>query len=169
MGIGVAVGVGVRVAVAVAVAVGVGVLVGVGIGVSVGVGVAMLVNVATHVLLAFIVTTVSVQSESPLNPTKAEPELAAPVSCTESPLWYTSLQSSPQLMPGGLLVTVPLPAPVLLTNNVYVTIVVVNVARQLLSLFIVNRPSVQPGSPVQPVKVEPLSAAALSVTSVFTG
>ena len=42
-----------------------------------------------------------------------------------------------------------------------------NVAMQVLSAFMVTWPSEQSGSPLQPAKIESVSAVGVSVTSVF--
>jgi hypothetical protein len=54
----------------------------------------------------------------PLQPTKIEPDVAAAVSVTELPVGNEALQVSPQLMPAGLLVTVPVPPPAFVTVSV---------------------------------------------------
>ncbi|MEO7158681.1 MAG: hypothetical protein ABI039_14020 [Vicinamibacterales bacterium] len=75
------------------------------------------VNVAVTVVAALIVT---VQPPVPLQPppdqpTKAEPEAADAVSVTNAPELKFAPQVDPQSMPAGEDVTVPAPAPVLLT------------------------------------------------------
>ena len=52
---------------------------------------------------------------APPHPVKLEPALGVAVRVTELLLAKASLQSVPQLIPAGLLVTVPAPAPVLVT------------------------------------------------------
>lgn len=78
-GPGVAVGVAVAVGLGVAVEVGVGAGVRVGDGVGVAVGVAVASNKAVQLLLVFIVTCLSVQSGSPLQPANRELVSAAAV------------------------------------------------------------------------------------------
>src|SRR5438876_6096701 len=51
----------------------------------------------------------------PLQPVKVEPAAGAAVKVTAVPLEYAAAQVAPQEIPAGLLVTVPVPAPVLLT------------------------------------------------------
>lgn len=58
-----------------------------------------------------------VPEQDPLQPAKDEPLAAAAVSVTEVPEPKLAEQVEPQLIPAGLLVTVPLPVPVLLTVN----------------------------------------------------
>ena len=70
---------------------------------------------------AVIVTVhVPVPLHAPLQPVKVEPVVGAAVSVTEAPLVKEAEQVLPQLMPDGLLLTVPLLAPVLnlLTDRV---------------------------------------------------
>jgi len=56
----------------------------------------------------------------PLQPVKVEPAAGAAVKVTAVPLEYAAAQVAPQEMPAGLLVIVPVPAPVLLTVSVKV-------------------------------------------------
>ena len=66
---------------------------------------------------AFMLTVqVAVPVHAPLHPTKVDPEAAA-VSVTTVPLSKLAAQVLPQLMPDGLLVTVPLPLPDVVTFN----------------------------------------------------
>src|SRR3989338_4419652 len=58
---------------------------------------------------ASIVTTPSEQSASPLQPVKNEPVSGVGVRVTDVPELYASVQSAPQSIPVGVLVTVPLP------------------------------------------------------------
>jgi hypothetical protein len=70
-------------------------------------------NVAVTPWPEFIVTVqvpVPVQPP-PDQPAKTEPEAADAVSVTDIPGAYEALQVVPQLIPGGELVTVPLPVP----------------------------------------------------------
>ncbi len=73
---------------------------------------------------AALIVTVRVPSAfvvpSPLHPLKVEPAAGLAVSVTLVPWSKLAEQVEPQLMPAGLLVTVPLPAPVLLTVSGYV-------------------------------------------------
>jgi len=75
-------------------------------------------NVAVQVLDAPIVTLPSLQSASPLHPAKTDPVAAVAVKATTAPLLYISVQSTPQLIPTGKDVTVPVPVPVLVTVKV---------------------------------------------------
>jgi len=54
----------------------------------------------------------------PLQLLNVDPTAGAAVKVTAVPLEYVAAQVAPQEMPAGLLVTVPIPAPVLLTVRV---------------------------------------------------
>ena len=54
----------------------------------------------------------------PLQPSKIEPDGAVAVNVTELPVGNEALQVFPQLMPAGLLVTVPVPPPAFVTVRV---------------------------------------------------
>ena len=56
----------------------------------------------------------------PLQPVNVDPAAGAAVKVTAVPLANAAAQEAPQEMPAGLLVTVPIPAPVLLTVSVKV-------------------------------------------------
>jgi len=56
----------------------------------------------------------------PLQPVKADPTTGLAVSVTLALLEKLAVQEVPQLIPAGLLVIVPLPAPVRLTTSSYV-------------------------------------------------
>jgi hypothetical protein len=70
-------------------------------------------------------------------------------------------------MPDGLLVTVPLPVPVLLTVNEYVLRVNEAVTDLAVVIVTVQVPVPEQPPPLQPVKVEPVAGAAVSVTNVL--
>jgi hypothetical protein len=74
-------------------------------------------NVAWQLRLPVMTTTPSLQSPSPLQPAKTQPDEASASSETVVPEAKLVEQSPPQSMPAGLLVTVPLPD--LLTDSVY--------------------------------------------------
>ena len=104
--------------------------------------------------------------QAPLQPANVEPLDAAAVSVTEVPLAKLALQVVPQLMPVGDEVTVPAPVPafVTLSANVDVALKVAVTARAAV-IDTVQAP-VPVHAPLQPVNVEPLAAAADSVTDV---
>ena len=76
-------------------------------------------NVAWHVRAAVSVTVPSLQSASPLQPPNVDPAATVAVNVTTVPVTYGSVQSSPQSIPPGLLVTVPLPVPPFVTVNIW--------------------------------------------------
>ena len=83
-------------------------------------------KVAVTVVAAVTVTAhvpVPVQPPPP-QPVKVDPEAALAVSVTELPLAKLLEQLAPHVMPAGVLVTVPLPAPNLTTARLYVFTVV---------------------------------------------
>ena len=77
-------------------------------------------NVAVTVVAAVtVVVQVPVPEHPPPDqPTNVEPAFGVAVSTTNVPLLYGSEQSAPQLMPAGVLVTVPDPVPALATDKV---------------------------------------------------
>jgi len=122
-------------------------------------------KVAVQVLLAVMVTTPAVQSGAPLQPAKMEPLAGVAVSVTTVPLAYDSKQSVPQVIPGGLLVTVPLPLPALVIVRVRGTKVKVAVT-DLSSSMLTVQLLVPVQAPFQPAKVESLAGLAVRVTTV---
>src|SRR5437867_8887191 len=79
-------------------------------------------KVAVTVVVALSVTVqVPVPEQPPpLQPVKVEPAAGAAVKVTAVPLEYAAAQVAPQEMPAGLLVIVPVAAPVVLTVSVKV-------------------------------------------------
>ena len=101
----------------------------------------------------------------PLQPPKAELALGAAVSVTTVPLAKLAAQVVPQLIPAGLLVTVPEPAPagVIVSAKVGAKVAVTVVAAEIVT---VQDPVLLHPPPLQPVKVDPAVGAAVSVTAV---
>jgi hypothetical protein len=93
----------------------------------------------TDFAASMVTLRVVVPVPSPLQPLNVEPDAGVAVKVTFDPLVKLAEQVVPQLMPAGLLVTVPLPAPVLLTESkkdATVTVVVlVNVGAVIVALF----------------------------------
>jgi hypothetical protein len=136
-------------------------------------GVAVRVNVftgavkfAVTVWSAFIVTVhepVPLQPP-PLQPVNVEPPVEAAVRATVLPIGKSEAQTVPQEMPLGLLVTVPVPVPDLLTVNWFVGIVL-NVADTLALPVTVQAPFPEQAPP-QLTNDEPAAAAAFNATEV---
>jgi hypothetical protein len=125
------------------------------------------INVAATDCVALIVTTqVPVPLHpAPLQPVNVEPLNAVAVKVTDVPLANEALQVAPQVMPDGLLVTVPLPFPADVTVKVYIC---VKLALTACAALIVTTQVPVPlhPAPLQPVNVEPLNAVAVKVTDV---
>ena len=69
----------------------------------------MAVNVAVQLFAAFMVTEPSAQSLSPLQLEKVYPDAGVALRVTTVALEKLLVQVEPQLIPDGLLVTVPVP------------------------------------------------------------
>lgn len=102
----------------------------------------------------------------PLQPAKIDPADAVAVSVTELPVGNEALQVFPQLMPAGLLVTVPVPPPTLVTVRVEGTALNVAVTDLLALITTVHVPVPLHPLPLQPAKVEPVAGLAVNVTEV---
>src|SRR6058998_576540 len=126
------------------------------------------VKVAVTVVAALRVTVQAPGPEQPppLQPVKVEPAAGAAVSVTAVPLAKLAAQVAPQVMPAGLLVTVPAPVPALETVSVKVCRVKVAVTVVAALRVTVQAPGPEQPPPLQPVKVEPAAGAAVSVTAV---
>jgi hypothetical protein len=111
------------------------------------------------------VQVVAVPLHAPLQPVKVEPVAGVAVSVTGTPMMYKAEQMTPQLIPPRELVTVPLPVPALVTVRVKsgVNVAVTAVAAVSETVQVVAVPV---HAPLQPVKVEPVAGAAVSVTWV---
>src|SRR3989475_1339316 len=122
----------------------------------------MSVNVAVTVVAALRVTVQAPGPEQPppLQPLKVEPAAGAAVSVTAVPLAKLAAQVAPQVMPAGLLVTVPAPVPALETVSVKVCRVKVAVTVVAALRVTVQVPVPEQPPPLQPVKVEPAAGAA---------
>ena len=122
---------------------------------------------AVTVWSAFIVTlheAVPLQPP-PLQPVNVEPPVGAAVRATVLPLAKSAAQTVPQEIPLGLLVTVPVPVPDLLTVNWCVLGMAVNVADTLALPVRVQAPLPEQ-SPPQLTNDEPAAAAAFKATEV---
>jgi len=126
-------------------------------------------NSAVTVVLAVRVTTqVDVPLQAPVQPANVDPDAAVAVRVTCVPLGKFALQVLGQLMPAGLLVTVPVPEPVVVTASwTGGTVEVSNSAvTEVAALRVTTQVSVPLQAPLQPAKVDPDAAAAVSVTCV---
>src|SRR5947208_11519601 len=101
----------------------------------------------------------------PLQLLKVEPAAGVAVSVTTVPLAKPAEQVAPQLIPAGLLVTVPVPVPAGVTVNTKVgaKVAVTVVAEETVTT---HDPVPEHPPPLQPLKVEPAAGAAVSVTAV---
>ena len=72
-------------------------------------------NVAVQFLAAFMVSDPSVQSASPVQLAKTDPEAGVAVRATTVPLFRVAVHVLPQLIPAGELETVPVPFPAFVT------------------------------------------------------
>src|SRR5947199_7739100 len=126
------------------------------------------VKVAVTVVAALRVTVQAPGPEQPppVQPLKVEPPAGAAVSVTAVPLAKLAAQVAPQVMPAGLLVTVPAPVPALETVSVKVCRVKVAVTVVAPESVTVQGPVPAQPPPLQPPKVEPAAGAAVSVTAV---
>jgi hypothetical protein len=112
-----------------------------------------------------VIVTLPVAVQLPDQPANVEPEAAIAVKVTELPLLSVVEQELPQLIPVGLLVTVPVPVPARFTESVYV-LMTLKTAVQFMLAFIVTLPSLQSASPDQVAKVEPVAGAAVNFTTL---
>ena len=124
-------------------------------------------KVAVTARAAVIVTVqLPAPTQLPPQPTKVEPEAGAAVKVTTVLMVNDAEHVAPHAMPAGVLVTVPLPAPALVTVRAKVG--TVKLAATVVAAFIVTTQvpvPVQP-PPLQPVKVEPVAGEAVRVTWV---
>jgi len=101
----------------------------------------------------------------PLHPAKTEPGAAVAANVTGAPLAKTAEQLVPHVIPGRLLITVPLPAPALTTVTVNRAS---NAAVRTTSrvALITQLPTPLQAPPLQPRNTAPGAAVAVSVTVV---
>src|SRR2546428_11767983 len=116
---------------------------------------------------AFIVTT---QLPVPLHPAplqlpNTDPLAGTAVKVTCVPLANAALHIAPQLIPAGLLVTVPLPLPVFVTVRMYNCVKLAFTDLAALMVTVQAAPETV-SHPLQPVKMEPRAGVAVRVTAV---
>ncbi len=125
-------------------------------------------NVAVTLWAALITTVqvLAVPEHAPLQPAKVEPAAGAAVKVTAVPLVNAAEQVAPQEMPAGALVTVPEPAPAVVSESVNDGSAKVAVTPWAALIVTVQVLAVPEQAPLQPVKVDPAAGAAVSVTAV---
>jgi hypothetical protein len=123
-------------------------------------------NVALQVLATSIII-FPVLHPVPFQPANVEPGAGVAVRLVSVPLVNDAEQELPQLMPRGLLVTVPLPVPFFVTDRIDFVWAGcgLKVAVQVLVTSMVGTPLLQP-VPLHPPNVEPTAGVALNVTRV---
>jgi hypothetical protein len=108
---------------------------------------------------------VPVPLQSPDHPTNVDPAAGVAVRVTEVPLLKIALHTEPQLIPGGLLVTVPLPET--LTVSAGDAEIAVNKAvTEVLAVKFTLHGAVPLQAPLQPAKVEFAAGVAVRVIDV---
>src|SRR5258706_3908322 len=131
-----------------------------------------MVNAAPTLAAAFMVTVQApVPEHAPVQPVKVEPAVGVGVSVTIVPWLKLALQVAPQLMPAGVLATVPVPVPLRVTLSAnggggagpLLKFAVAVTAELIVRLQL----PVPEQAPLQPVKVEPAFGVAMRVMTVF--
>jgi hypothetical protein len=114
-----------------------------------------------------LIVTVPVLQPWPLQPVNLESAPAVAFKVTTAPLSNNAEQLGPQLIPAGVLITLPLPVPFLVSDreNFVWELSELNVALQVLATSIIIFPVLHP-VPLQPAKVEPATGVAVRVVSV---
>ena len=126
-------------------------------------------NVAVTAVAALTVTThAPVPLQAPPQPAKTEPSAALCVNVTCVPLAKLAAQVSGQIIPAGVLFTVPLPVPASVTVNVKLLTLAVKFAVTAVDAVNVTThvPVPSHGPAPQPANVDPLVGAAVNVTAV---
>jgi hypothetical protein len=138
------------------------------VSVTVSVGDAGPVKVAVAEVFAEMLNVqVDVPLQAPDHPLNVDPDAGVAVSVTDVPVSKLALQVLPQLMPLGVLVTVPLPVPARLTLSTGAAVGKLNVAVTVAFADSVMTHELVPlHAPDQPTKVDPDAGDATSVTLV---
>jgi hypothetical protein len=122
-------------------------------------------NIGVTVVLAFMVTTYD-PVPPPDQPANEDPGEGDAVSVTVVPLTYCSVQSVPQDIPAGLLVTVPDPVPALDMVRVYfgstLKVAVIDLSAVIVTVHV---PVPLHPPPDQPANNDPDAGDAVSVTA----
>ena len=103
----------------------------------------------------------------PLQPVKAEPAAGVAVRATAVPLGNEAAHVAPHVIPLGMLVTVPAPAPDLVTVSVKDCSAKLAVTVDAALVETVQDWAPPQPPPLQPVKVEPAAGVAVKVTKEF--
>jgi hypothetical protein len=124
-------------------------------------------NVAvTDCAILIVITQLPVPAQPPpLHPVKTEPAAALADRVTPVPLAKFVLQVPGQVMPAGMLVTVPEPVPAKLTDSAKVTVLKVAVTAWAALIVTVQLP-VPVHALLQPAKLEPVAGVSVRVTLV---
>ncbi|HEY2920706.1 MAG TPA: hypothetical protein VGK77_17115 [Candidatus Binatia bacterium] len=114
-----------------------------------------------------LIVTVPVLQPWPLQPVNVESAPAVAFKVTTVPLSNNAEQVGPQLIPAGVLITLPLPVPFLVRDreNFVWELSELNVALQVLATSIIIFPVLHP-VPLQLAKVEPAPGVADRLVSV---
>jgi dUTPase len=121
-------------------------------------------NVAVTDCAALIVTVqLLVPVQAPLHPTKLEPAAGVSVRLTLVPLGKFALHVPGQLIPVGVLATVPDPLPAIVTDSAKLTMLKVAVTDCAALIVTVQLP-VPVQAPLHPAKLEPAAGVSVRVT-----
>src|SRR5947209_10671567 len=106
-----------------------------------------------------VTTQLPLPVHAPVHPVKVEPVVAEGVNVTCVPLLKLALHVVPQLIPAGLLVTVPVPVPAFVTVKGKVVGLVVTVAvTDCLALIVITPVALPVNARVHAVTVAPVVA-----------
>src|SRR5438034_11842158 len=120
------------------------------------------VKVAVTVVAAESVTVQApVPEQPPLQPVKVEPAAGTAVSVTAVPFVKLAEQVAPQVIPAGVLVTVPMPVPALETVRTKVCDAKVAVTVVAAETVTTHVPVPEQPPPLQPLKVAPTAGVAV--------
>jgi len=124
-------------------------------------------NVAVTDVAAFTVTAhVPVPEQAPPQPAKKEPAAGVAVRVRTVPGVTDCEHVAPQLMPAGVLVTVPVPVPFLATESVTGPVRLNIAVTDVAALTVTTHVPVPEQAPLQPAKKEPAAGVAVSVRAV---
>jgi len=102
--------------------------------------------------------------QAPLQPVNVDPAAGLAVSTTVLPLAKLAEQTAPQLIPDGLLVTLPVPAPARVTFKANVGATPKVAVTACACVMATEHEPVPLQAPLQPVNVEPAAGLAVSTT-----